>query len=192
MHREPRYAFALHRVTSCDIGFTHAVPILSFATKTEVDPCQFSSVGGTRGGLRYRRRIALQDQIRGRDGFPRRAGGPETARHWQRDGVRPGPTPCTGMAGTVWNWSWRMECTSTEWSRSRVGRGRGNCCCCDDPRLRPGAPGWLGLANKLLLGQAARPARSDTPAQAINEQPYSLASVSWAGEVIGPYSVAAG
>ena len=56
-----------------------------------------------------------------------------------------------------------------------------------------GASGWLGLANKLLPGQPGHGlAKSDTPAQAMNEQPYSLASVSWTCEVIGPYSVAAG
>ena len=98
MHSEPRYAFALHRVTSCDIGFTHAVPILSFATKTEVDPCQFSSVGGTRGGLRYGRRIALQDQIRGRDGFP-----PALRRPGDRATLAKGWRPAGGGHTVHWN-----------------------------------------------------------------------------------------
>lgn len=44
-----------------------------------------------------------------------RAGGPETARDWQRNGVpAAGPHRGTGMAETIWDGSWRVACTSTE------------------------------------------------------------------------------
>ena len=131
---------------------------------------------------------------RGRDGFPGAPAARKTARDWQRN-RRP-----AGGHTVALGWPRRSGTGVGEW-RVPLQNGAGvaldgdggNCCCCDDPRLRRGRVWLVGPGQQAAPRPAgARPAKSDTPAQAMNEQPYSLASVSWTCEVIGPYSVAAG
>ena len=123
-----------------------------------------------------------------------RAGGPETARDWQRN-----RRPAEGHTVAL-GWPRRSGTGVGEW-RVPLQNGAGvaldgdggNCCCCDDPRLRRGRVWLVGPGQQAAPRPAgARPAKSDTPGQAMNEQPYSLASVSWTCEVIGPYSMTVG
>ena len=91
-----------------------------------------------------------------------RAGGPETARDWQRN-RRP-----AGGHTVALGWPRRSGTGVGEW-RVPLQNGAGvaldgdggNYCCCDDPRLRRGRV-WLVLANKLLPGQPGHGQQSPT------------------------------